>query len=283
VVATDGGTFEINPNDFGSQATKGGINKWQRGVPGNFLVTVNSPVNVWKTDLTADLTEGDYVSVLQTPSFNFTSSASAYTLRFRRSMEIAFCNGPFAVQLQYSTDKGQTWTRLGVNADPAATNWYNRTITSNNTLATYNITTGVPALVGQPDVTFRFVLSVQPGYSATGYAVDGFMVDDFEILGPANPAIGAAPTAANASVGGRVLTAGGNGVRNAGVMITDGGLTAPRYAQTTTFGNYQFADLPVGQTYVVQVLSKKYTFQTPSIVLNVQDNVADADFVADEN
>ena len=116
-------------------------------------------------------------------------------------MEIVGCNGPFAVQCQYSTDKGLTWTRLGVNADPAATNWYNRgpatgcpvdaavfadrygwTITSNNTLCTYNLTTGVPSLVGQPSVTFRFVLSVEPGFSPSSYAADGFMIDDFEIV-----------------------------------------------------------------------------------------------------
>ncbi|MBL0016911.1 MAG: PKD domain-containing protein [Bacteroidetes bacterium] len=205
VVASDGSTFEINPDDFGSQSIRGGVNKWERGVPANFLVTVNSPTNVWKTDLDADLTAGDYACVLQTPSYNFTSSASAYTLRFRRSMEIVSCNAPFAAQVQYSTDKGDTWTRLGVNADPASTNWYNRgpatgcpvdasvfadrygwTITSNNTLCTYNLTVGVPALVGQANVCFRFVLSVAAGFSPLGYAADGFMVDDFEILGPVN-------------------------------------------------------------------------------------------------
>ncbi|MBS1794877.1 MAG: PKD domain-containing protein [Acidobacteria bacterium] len=299
VVASSGATFETDVDDFGSQAISGGINKWERGVPTNFLTTVNSPVNVWKTDLDADLTVGDYVSVLQTPSYNFSNTSSAYTLRFRRSMEIAFCNGPFAVQLQYSTDKGQTWTRLGVNADPASTNWYNRgpatgcpvdagifadrygwTITSNNTLATYNITTGAPALVGQPSVTFRFVLSVASGYSASGYAVDGFMIDDFEILGPVNPAIN--PTAAGVAVGGRVTTANGTGIRNVSVMITGGGLTEPRYARTGSFGNYSFGDLPAGETYVVSVVSKKYSFPTPSRVISVQDNVADADFTAAE-
>lgn len=206
-VAADGGTFEINVNDFGSMSIRGNTDKWERGVPSNFLTTVNSAVNAWKTDLDADLTQGDYACVLMTPNYNFTA-AGTYILRFRRSMEIAFCNAPFAVQVQYSTNKGVSWTRLGVNADPAATNWYNRgpatgcpvdaavfpdrygwTITSNNTLCTYNLTTGVPALVGQPNVAFRFVLSVAPGYSASGYAVDGFMVDDFEILGPINVAL----------------------------------------------------------------------------------------------
>lgn len=208
VVASDGGTFEINPNDFGSQAILGGIDKWQRGVPTNTLTTVNSGTNVWKTDLAANLTSGNYVCVLQTPSYNFSSAASAYTLQFRRSQQTLYCNAPYAVQCQYSTDKGVTWTRLGVNADANGSNWYERGPTSScpiatgifedeygwasnviNRLTTYNLTTGVPALIGQPSVTFRFVLSVASGYSAAGYAVDGFMIDDFEITGPSNAAI----------------------------------------------------------------------------------------------
>lgn len=202
--AAGGGNFETSVNDFGSKAIRGGINLWERGVPGNFLTTVNSGVNAWKTNLNANIVSGDYACVLQTPNYNF-STPGTYTLSFRRSMQIQYCNAPAAVQLQYSTDKGVTWTRLGVDADPSGTNWYNRgpaascpieasvfadrygwTLTTNNTLCTYNLSTGVPSLVGQANVAFRFVLSVASGYSALGYQIDGFMVDDFEITGPTN-------------------------------------------------------------------------------------------------
>ena len=196
-----GGNFESNANDFGSTSIRGGIDKWERGTPSNFLVTLNSGTNGWKTDLDADLTQGDYACAFMTPNYNFSAASTGYLMRFRRSMEITFCNAPVAVQVQYTLDKGTTWTRLGVNADPAATNWYNRgpatgcpidaavfpdrygwTVTSNNTLCTYNL----DFLAGNPHVAFRFVLSVASGYSAGGYAVDGFMIDDFEIQGPFN-------------------------------------------------------------------------------------------------
>jgi len=91
----------------------------------------------------------------------------------------------------------------------------------------------------------------------------------------------AVPTAANASLGGQVLTASGQGIRNATVVISGGGLTAPRYATTGTFGYYQFDGLPVGESYVVTVVSKRYTFLTPSIVVNLQDNIADINFEAE--
>lgn len=89
-----------------------------------------------------------------------------------------------------------------------------------------------------------------------------------------------APTAASASVGGRVLTPNGGGIKGVIVALTGGNLTAPIYAQTNTFGYYRFSEVPAGETYVITVNSKRYTFSNPSQIVNLQDNIADLDFLS---
>ena len=88
------------------------------------------------------------------------------------------------------------------------------------------------------------------------------------------------PTAANISVSGRVLTASGSGVINALVKITDGN-GAIRTARTNSFGYYNFANVAGGGNYVIGVSSKGYTF--PQRVLDIQEDVSDADFIAEQN
>ena len=88
---------------------------------------------------------------------------------------------------------------------------------------------------------------------------------------------GSAPTAAEVSVTGRVLTPDGRGLRNATVTMTDSnGVT--RYARTSSFGYYRFEDVAVGQTYILAVGSKRYQFA--SQVVNVTDSLTDIDFIA---
>lgn len=89
-----------------------------------------------------------------------------------------------------------------------------------------------------------------------------------------------APTEANASIGGRVTTASGNGIRNAIVKLTGGGLTEPRYVATGALGSYLFEGLPVGQTYIVQVSAKRFRFAQPSMVITLQDDATVQDFIA---
>lgn len=87
-----------------------------------------------------------------------------------------------------------------------------------------------------------------------------------------------APTAANVSVSGRVMTENGTGLRNAIVILTySNGQT--RTAHTGTFGYYRFDDIAAGQTIVVSVISKRFTF-TPQVV-NITDNINELNFVAE--
>lgn len=88
------------------------------------------------------------------------------------------------------------------------------------------------------------------------------------------------PTAANASISGRVLTADGQGIRNAVMTISGGNLTEPRLILTGSFGYYKFDDLEAGQTYIINIKSKRYVFTNPTTVITVQDDVTDYNFQA---
>ena len=90
-----------------------------------------------------------------------------------------------------------------------------------------------------------------------------------------------ASTAAGASVSGRVLTAEGHGIRNSKVVVTGNSLIEPLVVTTGSFGYFTFDGLATGETYVVTVNSQRYRFSTPSHVISLVDNVADANFVAD--
>ncbi|MDQ3799695.1 MAG: carboxypeptidase-like regulatory domain-containing protein [Acidobacteriota bacterium] len=87
-----------------------------------------------------------------------------------------------------------------------------------------------------------------------------------------------APTAASVTVSGRV-TANGRGVANA--IVTYAGETGERKsAITNAFGYYRFEEVPAGQTYVFNVVSKRYTF--PSRAVTVSEELSELNFEAQE-
>ncbi len=88
-----------------------------------------------------------------------------------------------------------------------------------------------------------------------------------------------APTAASAEISGRVIASNGRGIRNARISITDGsGLTQIRLS--STFGYFKFSEIPIGQTYLITVNSKRFTFAVPTQAIYVGDNINDIEFVA---
>ncbi len=88
-------------------------------------------------------------------------------------------------------------------------------------------------------------------------------------------------TAADTTVSGRVKNAFGQGLRNVQVVLQDGTSGAARVTQTNSFGNYSFANVRVGTSYILSVSSKKYSFSEPSRTISVNEEIANADFVGD--
>jgi hypothetical protein len=90
----------------------------------------------------------------------------------------------------------------------------------------------------------------------------------------------ATPTAANVSIGGRVLTATGRGIRNVRVTLTDSS-GATRTTLTNPFGFYRFDDVAAGETYIISVSHKRYRFNQSTRVQTIVEELNELDFVAD--
>jgi Metallo-peptidase family M12B Reprolysin-like len=90
-----------------------------------------------------------------------------------------------------------------------------------------------------------------------------------------------APTASSGAISGRVTTAGGRGIGNVSLIVSGGNLSEPKIARTNAFGYYRFQDLEVGQTYIMSVAAKRYTFANPTRVISLDEDLTGEDFVSD--
>jgi hypothetical protein len=87
------------------------------------------------------------------------------------------------------------------------------------------------------------------------------------------------PTAAQVSIGGRAMTADGQGIGKTTISFTDSNGTT-RTAITNGFGYYRFDNVPVGATYVLSAQNKRYQFTQPQQVLFIEDAKDDINFIA---
>jgi len=92
----------------------------------------------------------------------------------------------------------------------------------------------------------------------------------------------AGPTAATATVSGRVLTKAGLGIRGALVTVNNAASGTSRTAITNSFGYYSFSDLPVNDYYVLSVTAKRYTFSNSQQSFVVQGDAAGINFTSDQ-
>ena len=86
------------------------------------------------------------------------------------------------------------------------------------------------------------------------------------------------PTAAPASISGRVLTSTGRSIPNAIVTLTDASGVS-RTARSNTFGYYTFSNVQSGQSYILQASARLYTFAPRAI--NLTDDLTGFDITAE--
>ena len=91
----------------------------------------------------------------------------------------------------------------------------------------------------------------------------------------------ATPLSAEVSVSGRVLTNEGRGVINARVSLMEANGNV-RSVFTGRFGAFNFSNIEDGQTVIVSVRSRRFSFSQPTQVISLTDNVTDLNFVADQ-
>lgn len=122
--------------------------------------------------------------------------------------------------------------------------------------------------------TWNFVISDQAAADAGTVDANGLSL----IVTPRSFVCALAPTAANASVSGRVFNADGRAVSRAVVKLTtlDG---ETRTVITNAFGYYRFEEVAVGQTYSFSISGKKLIF--PTRFINVNEDIEDLNFTAD--
>ncbi|HEX8249811.1 MAG TPA: hypothetical protein VF599_16685 [Pyrinomonadaceae bacterium] len=85
----------------------------------------------------------------------------------------------------------------------------------------------------------------------------------------------------NVALGGRLLTAGGDGIPNAVVTLSGGNLPAAVTVRTGGFGYYNFQGIQSGLTYTVTVSTKRYIFAQPTRMITLQNDVSNFDFVSE--
>lgn len=91
-----------------------------------------------------------------------------------------------------------------------------------------------------------------------------------------------APTAAGVTASGRVTTAAGKGIRNIVVTMTDSS-GATRTTLSGSSGIFTFEDVPAGETYIFSASGKRFTFNQPSQVYSITEEVTNIVFIGEPN
>lgn len=266
----DGAVF-VHQQDFettnGNYTHSGTADEWEYGTP-SFAPISNcySGTKCWKTDLDNTYDANSSQDLI---SSNYSLSNVYGTIRLQWAMKYQFENASF--------DKA--YVEISEVGNPSNSKrvwqWQGATMVNNvgspastiNESAGWGIYTVDISEFSNKIVRVQFHVDGDTSIQYGGMAIDDVMIKNIPL------------TAASVSVSGKVLTANGNGLRNATVVLTDS-LGNSRNAATGTFGNYRFENVSAGETYVLSVNSKRFQF-SPQII-TVQEEISEVNLIANE-
>lgn len=222
-------------------------------------------------------------------------STGGFSMRFKHSYDFetdrtvnpnVFYDGGV---IEMSLDNGATWTDIGASAYTGTLTNYEGNLnplggraafvgTAANVATTLNVaSTGFSSFAPGSAVKVRFRIGTDFAVGGGGWQVDDIQFDGISNRPFAVLTADLAPTAANVSVSGRVVSPSGTAVSGATVSITDAAGNS-RTVKTGSFGHFSFENISGGETYVLGVKSKRYQF-APQII-STNDDVADLVFTA---
>jgi hypothetical protein len=292
-----GGTLNMNSGGTAS------ITNWASGtvfIATNAAINMNNSssadwvnsgtVSIADTNLTVGGSSGPSIQINATGIFNV-RGASNVTLGTNASL--------IESQLNILSGGRFNWTDAGSIAaeakfSPSATSGTLTTGTGGISNAGSFVMNGTIAGCGQADSIL--MRSSAPGTARPITGAGTFTLSDIDIQDQnSTPAISVlsgtnsgnntsitfatcTPTAADATIRGRLLTSTGRGLMNAYVLLTNTNTGEVKTARTTTLGYFNFRDLQTGDFYIVSVNSKRYQFNNQSFTLdeNLDDLVLTA-------
>ncbi|MEZ5306765.1 MAG: carboxypeptidase-like regulatory domain-containing protein [Pyrinomonadaceae bacterium] len=163
------------------------------------------------------------------------------------------------VALQYRVGSTGAYTNVGSAYVADATD-------SSDTLETPVSAILPSAVLGQSAVHIRIMTTDAP-------SVDEFVgIDDLVVSC-------LTPTGGEGSIRGRVVDAFGYGIPHVSMIVSGGTLSESRTVRTNNFGYYQFERLDIGESYVLQPFSGRYQFDNASMVINLDSDFLNANFL----
>lgn len=130
-------------------------------------------------------------------------------------------------------------------------------------------------LTTQRDLALSFSSVISSYASGAGGFLQSFTAAGTGTFSSNPPPSYFVPTAAPATVSGRVTNVFGNGIGRAVVTMTDGNGDI-RQETTNHFGRFTFSDVSVGETYIFDVQAKSYSFSPQ--VINVDESIRNLEF-----